>query len=447
MASRIRSWFVVWLFGAMTAVLLTGCADWPDAGEARTCRRLIPALNPTNSLIEVVATRPRPQARIEVLYQVRAPDGGALLRRLTCAFPRDASKPDDRLSQAWSDGVEIGPIRLTFLKRFWLNTPEAASADPAPYLTLGRVPELSPNLAIGLQYLLSALPLIGIYAMLAPAYALIYGLLGRINLSFGEFAVIGGYGAVLAFAVMSHSYPLWAALIACVVIGMATAGLHGLVAGRLVFAPLRRASGQHVLIATIGLAIALQEYVRLFQGPALRWIEPTLNQPVALARNANFVVTVTPIGALVTAVAAVAAGGLVLMMRATRFGRYWRACADDAEAAALFGVNPLDVLYRAVLLAAALAGLAGVISTVYYGGLGTSGGIVLGLKALIAAIIGGIGSVSGALIGGLFIGMLETLWSALFPIEYRDLAVYSALAALLIWRPEGMLRNRDPGAR
>ncbi len=442
MARPGRSWLIALALSTLTAILLTGCASWPDAIEARACRRLVPAINPSGMDFDVLATRQRPGERIEVIYHAHG-QHGIVQHRLVCTFARDQVRPDDRLARVWQDGIEIGPIRLAFLKRFWLNTPEAATSDPAPYLTLGWMPNLPQSVAVALQHVLSALPLISIYAMLAPAYALIYGLLGRINLAFGEFAAIGGYGAVLGFALTASALPLWAYLLACVAIGMATAGLHGYVTGKLVFAPLRHASGQHVLIATVGLALALQEYIRIFQGPALRWIEPTLNQPVGLARSSAFVVTVTPIAALVTVVAVIAAVGLLMLMRSTRFGRHWRACADDRQAAVLFGIDPLHILLISVILASALAGLAGVISTVFYGGLGTSGGLVLGLKALIAAIIGGIGSISGALVGGVAIGVLETVWSALFPIEYRDLAIYGALAALLIWRPQGMLRNRD----
>src|SRR5690606_31026630 len=158
--------------------------------------------------------------------------------------------PGDRLAGVWSDGQQLGEVRLAILKRFWLQSQESASADPAPYLLLGNVPEVAPWLALALQHFLSALPLISIYAMLAPAYALVYGLMGRINLAFGEFAAIGGYGALLAFPLAS-GLGFWPAiLVASLCLGVFTAGIHGLAASRLVFLPLRRASGQQILIAT-----------------------------------------------------------------------------------------------------------------------------------------------------------------------------------------------------
>ena len=131
-------------------------------------------------------------------------------------------------------------------------------------------------------------------------------------------------------------------------------------------------------------------------------------------------------------------------MRWSRFGRAWRACADDALAAELFGVDRGRVLLRTFALASALAGLAGYVMTVYYGTVGYAGGIVLGLKALLAAVAGGIGSVPGAFLGGLLLGGAEALWSALFPIEFRDLAVFSLLVVLLVVRPSGLFGFVEP---
>lgn len=423
---------------------LAGCSAWPDAYEARTCRILVPALNPPDSSIDVRQTAELPGGRgVEVRYAVRSPDSPVRQRRLVCRFSEVEIRPGDRLAEVWSDGQQISDIRLAFLKRFWLGSPEAAAADPAPYLLLGYVPEVPPTIALALQHLFSALPLISIYAMLAPAYALVYGLLGRINLAFGEFAALGGYGALLAFPLAAGTGFWPAVLVASITLGVFTAGMHGLAAGRLVFAPLQRASGQQVLIATIGLAIALQEYMRLTQGSSMHWVGPFLNNPVGLARSEGFVVTVTPISVAVTALALATALGLLALMQWTRFGRAWRACADDPMTATMFGVNFQGILAWTFVLASALAGLAGTIVTFYYGGVGYAGGIVLGLKALIAAIAGGIGSVPGAFLGAILVGGTEALWSALFPIEYRDLAIYALLIALLIWRPGGLLGVRN----
>jgi branched-chain amino acid transport system permease protein len=134
-------------------------------------------------------------------------------------------------------------------------------------------------------------------------------------------------------------------------------------------------------------------------------------------------------------------------MQETGFGRAWRAYADDAKAASLFGVDGPRLLRQTLGLAGAMAGLSGMLIVAQYGGLGFAGGFQFGLKALIAAIIGGIGSVPGALLGGLAIGLFETFWSAYLPIEARDIALYGTLVAFLVFRPGGFLGIRDPTPR
>ncbi len=135
--------------------------------------------------------------------------------------------------------------------------------------------------------------------------------------------------------------------------------------------------------------------------------------------------------------------GLVQLIRRTAYGRAWRAVSEDERTAALFGVDPRAVRDIAVIIACALCGMAGVIVTVIYGGMGFAGGFTLGLKALVAAILGGIGSVPGAALGGLFIAGFEAIWSATLPIEQRDLAVYLLLAIVLIWRPGGFFGDGE----
>lgn len=427
---------------ALVLTVLGGCSGLPDAHEARICRMLIPAINPPESSFQVQSTTKAPGGGVEVRYAVRTASGHQRTRTLLCRFGTVLFDTNDRLVAAWSDGKELSEVRLAILKLFWLGSQESAAADPAPYLQLGYVPQISQPLAFVLQHVVSALPLIGIYAVLAPAYALVYGLIGRINLAFGEFAALGGYAALLGVP-LAGALTFWPDVLAVsLALGLFAAGTHGYVASRFIFEPLHRASGQQVLIATVGLAMALQEYMRLSQGSALRWMEPFFNNPTAIAASEGFVVTVTPIGISVSAFAVFVALGLLAMMKWTRYGRSWRACADDPIAAALLGVNFRGLLMTTFVLACGLAGLAGTIVTFYYGGVGFAGGIVFGLKALIAAIAGGIGSIPGALLGAILIGGAEMVWSILFPIEYRDLAIYTLLAALLIWRPEGLLGAR-----
>ena len=371
------------------------------------------------------------------------PGGPSRGRFLECRFAGGNRASPDRgaLLGVSTESGQIGELRLQLLKRFWLEA-EGAAADPEPVPGASMSPQLPRPLAVGLQHALFALPPIAIYALLAAAYSLVYGLVGRINLAFGELAAVSGYAAFLGFAVTGPEVA--AALLLALVFALVAGLAYGVTSGRFVFAPLMGQTGQRVLIGTIGLAIVLQEGLRLAQGSRLKWVQPLLNAPHAVARAGDFVVTVTPIALGAAALCLGAALGLLALMRWSRFGRAWRACADDALAAELFGIDRGRVLLRTFALASLLAGLAGYVMTVYYGTVGYAGGIVLGLKALLAAVAGGIGSVPGAFLGGLLLGGAEALWSALFPIELRELAIFSLLAVLMVIRPSGLFGFSEP---
>ena len=204
--------------------------------------------------------------------------------------------------------------------------------------------------------------MIAIYALLATAYSLIYGLVGRINLAFGDLSSLAGYGAFLGFSLVGDKAAAVAVAIALVA-GLFTAAMHGTALGQLVIARLAQAPGQHILIATIGVSIFWQEAMRLTQGAGNRWISPLINRPIGIARTGDFTVTVTPMAVIVVVVAGVAASALVIAMRRLRFGLRWRASADDPIAAAMLGIDQRAILVRTFVLAALLAGLGGVLMT------------------------------------------------------------------------------------
>jgi branched-chain amino acid transport system permease protein len=230
-------------------------------------------------------------------------------------------------------------------------------------------------------------------------------------------------------------------------LALATAATHGEMMARGVFLRLQNFGGQPVLVASIGFAVGAMEYVRLAQGDGTRWTPPLLNTPVMLARNADFIVTVTEGAVAATLLALGAALALVIVMRKSAFGRRWRATSEEPVAAALMGIDPKATLVQAFMVTSLLAGLAGFIMTAHYGGIGFSGGLAIGLKALVAAVAGGIGSVGGAVLGALLIGGFEALWSAFFPLEYSEIAVYCILILLLTFRPGGLLGFQDGSPR
>jgi branched-chain amino acid transport system permease protein len=429
------------------AALLAGCGGVRDADQARICRTAVPVLEDPSAQIRILQQSDLSEGiGVRLDFSVTAADQPTQVHHAECRFAGGGQSGQRQQLTALSiDGQPLGEARLLFLQRFWLETSEAWLSDPAPIAGADRSLEVSYGLAYGVQQAINGLPLCAIYALLAAAYSLVYGLVGRINLAFGEMAAAGGYAAL--FGVILGGAGAIAPLLLAALLAVTTASLHGILIGRYVFAPLARATGQQALVATVGLSLFLQEYLRLTQGSGLRWVSPFLNAPFPVMRSGSFITTATPIAMMVAGCACLVACALLVTMQLTRFGRDWRAYADDPLMAAMLGVSPHAIFMKTFALASAMAGLAGYFITIFYGGLGFGASTTLGLKALIAAILGGIGSVPGAFLGGLAIGAFEAMWSATFPVQYRDLMIYAILAVVLIWRPGGFLGYSDLAPR
>jgi branched-chain amino acid transport system permease protein len=432
------------LTAVLAAGLLAGCSPVLETDQARLCRMALPALMPADQRITIVSQRPDPDGRgLTVAFTAETAGGEPEDHAATCRF-REPGRPRESrdLTSLTLDGEALSDTELYMLVRYWLATPEGRAADPAPLGDLSRTPEVGPRLAYGLQMALDGLPLSAIYALLAAAYSLVYGLIGRINFAFGALAAAGGYAAAMTALALSGAAPA-PLLIAAFLLAAAVAAGWGFASARCVFIPLRHARGQQALVATVGLALFLEELMRLAQGDRTSWMTPELNQPFALARSGDFVAVATPMTIVASGVALGAGLGLVVIFRWTRMGREWRAYADDPLAAEMLGVSPAATTARAFILSGALAGLAGATMTATYGAVGYGLSATLTLKALAAAIVGGIGSLAGAFVGGLVIGVVEVGWSALFPINDRDLAVYALLVIFIALRPTGLVGTRD----
>ena len=420
----------------LVSTFVVGCVPH-NADDERICRAVLPVLNPAGAQLTVTRSF-TDQGAIHLNYQATL-NGRLRNRFVVCQFATGGSVMEaHELVRLTTEQGVMNDASLLFLKRFYLTSPEALWNEPQDALRTD-LPALPALLALALQHVLAALPSLAIYALIASSYALIYGIVGRILFGFGEFAVIGGTAATLLIVTGLIAAPVFPVTISLIglMMGLAAAAWHGLAAERLVISPLIARRGLPILIATTGLTLVLAEYVRLAQGNAGRWLSPILSFPVAIARGENFTVTVTPIALGATAIGLTATWALVRFMRRSAFGRMWRALADDRLAAALCGVDARGVLTLSFVLATMLSGLAGILTTLAFGGVGYAQGITLTLKALTAAILGGIGSVRGAVWGGVALGLFEALWSATMPIESRDIAVYSLLALALILRPGG----------
>jgi branched-chain amino acid transport system permease protein len=432
-------------------LLVTGCGRVTDSEQLRLCRLIPAVLHPDGTEIREIRAAPARFERsgLRIDYAAREPGTANRVHFVICGFGGTTFERDrlDLVAVETDEGA-LGEARLLYLKRFLAEAEreggEAQSARQG-------LPQLPAAAAYAMQQLVNALALAAVYALLATAYSLIYGLVGRINLAFGEIAVLGAYGAIggVAAAVALGVGDAIAGLALAFVLAAAISAGWSVLIGRVVVEPLhaRHRLGQPILIATAAVALSVQEFLRITQGARERWTPPAFNQPVALARANDFVVTVTPMQIVVACLGLAAAGGVLMLLGKTRFGRAWRAFADDPGTAALFGVDGKRLLASTFLLAGLLAGLSGWIVAAYYGNISFSMGAMLGLKALVAAVVGGIGSVPGAFLGGVCVALIEAMWSAYFDITARDIVVFSLLIVVFVLRPGGLLGFAGPKPR
>lgn len=425
---------------------LAGCGSVLDADQARLCRAVAPALHAEGAEIRESQLSPltsQPNT-LRLSYSVREDGRGFIPHWLVCSFAGQTGLARFDLVAVETERGPFSDIKLFILKRWWLEDAPSTVPDARSWL---HVPD---GTAYWLQHGLNGVVLAGIYGLIASSFALVFGLTGRINLAFGEIGVAGGVMMLIIASVAGHlshldGFTLTVALLA----GIATASVLSWVIGRAVLMPVAERSGSPVptLIATLGVAIALAELLRITSTSRDNWLPPLLNRPLAIAEDASFIATLTPAQMMAAGLCMSAASGLLGLLAFTGFGRAWRAHAQDPLMAALVGV-PVPALRSATfLLSGACAGLAGTVMVMAYGTVHPGEGLAITLKALISALIGGIGSVPGAFMGAVIVAGIETLWSGAFDIVYRDVMIYSLLVAFLVLRPGGLLQRAAPSPR
>ena len=293
-----------------------------------------------------------------------------------------------------------------------------------------------------LQQLINGVTLGAIYGLVAIGYTMVYGIIGMINFAHGEIYMIGAFIAVISFLVLGLIGITWVplAVVIVLILTMLFTAVYGWAVERLAYRPLRGSFRLAPLISAIGMSIFLQNYVQLVQGARVKPLPPVMSDVIVLMdRAGGFRVSVSDLQLLILALTVTLMIGFTQVIARTSLGRAQRACEQDMKMASLLGIDVDRTISLTFVMGAALAGVAGVMVTMYYGVIDFYIGFLAGIKAFTAAVLGGIGSLPGAVLGGLMIGLIEVMWAAYFSSDYKDVAAFSILAITLIFMPSGIL--------
>jgi branched-chain amino acid transport system permease protein len=278
------------------------------------------------------------------------------------------------------------------------------------------------------------------YALVALGYSMVYGIIKLLNFAHGDIYMLGafaGFGLLTMAGALATSGS-FLALIVVLLVAMLATGTAGLVLERVAYRPLRAAPRLSVLITAVGASFALEYGMRLVAGP-----NPEV-YPVRLEGTTLHLLgaRITVEQAALVAIAVLLMIGLQWLIMGTGTGRAMRAIAQDPKASLYMGINVNKVIARTFFIGSALAGAAGVMAGAYYGKIDFLMGFIIGLKAFTAAVIGGIGNIKGAMLGGLVLGMLETFGTHWLGGEWRDVFAFGFLILFLTLRPTGLLGER-----
>ncbi len=281
-----------------------------------------------------------------------------------------------------------------------------------------------------LQQMVNGISLGSIYALIALGYTMVYGIINLINFAHGDVYMIGAY---IGFAATTYAN---LGFFPALIISMISCAVLGVVVEKVAYKPLRNSSRIAVLITAIGVSLLIEYVMMFFVGAEVRSY-PSILPDTAFTLFGNVRVTFQQVCIVLTAVALMVL--LQFIVHKTKTGKAMRAVSIDPDAAQLMGIKVDKTISFTFAIGSAFAGAAGVLVGIYYNSIDPLMGIMPGLKAFVAAVFGGIGSIPGAMIGGLSIGILETLVSGYGNSMYRDAAVFAFLIIILIVKPSGLL--------
>jgi branched-chain amino acid transport system permease protein len=300
-------------------------------------------------------------------------------------------------------------------------------------------------LTLFVQQLINGLSLGGIYALIALGYTMVYGIIELINFAHGDVYTLGTFFSLAILTLLGVtgivSGPMLIVVVAVAILGaMLLCGLTGVIIERLAYRRLRNAPKLAPLITAIGMSFILENIMQYWKGPS------PIPFPQVIPNPAFAIGAVTIEAKQVTVILLAIALMVVLQtfVRYSRLGKAMRATAQDKDAAQLMGIDINTTIALTFLIGSALAGAAGFVSGVYYGSTWFFNGFAAGLKAFTAAVLGGIGNIAGAMLGGFLIGLIEAMTTQFIGDQWSNVVVFSVLVLVLIFRPSGLLGESLP---
>ncbi|MGD0053324.1 MAG: branched-chain amino acid ABC transporter permease [Vulcanimicrobiaceae bacterium] len=296
-----------------------------------------------------------------------------------------------------------------------------------------------------LQQLINGISLGGIYALIALGYTMVYGIIELINFAHGDVYTLGTFFSLAILGLLGVTGVVTGPTLIVVVLvtiagAMLLCGIVGVLIERLAYRRLRNAPRLAPLITAIGMSFILENLMQYWRGPSPIPFPDVVPNPAFVAGS----VTIQAKQILVVLLAVVMMIALQAFVYNTRLGKAMRATAQDRDAAQLMGIDINTTIALTFLIGSALAGAAGFVSGVYYGSTWFFNGFAAGLKAFTAAVLGGIGNLAGAMLGGFLIGLIEALTTQFISDEWSNVVVFSVLVLVLIFRPAGLLGESLP---
>ena len=290
------------------------------------------------------------------------------------------------------------------------------------------------------QQLINGLVLGSIYGLIAIGYTMVYGIIGMINFAHGEIYMISAYLFAIFMALLAffgiNSLPV--VLLITLVVTVVLTGFYGFAVERVAYRPLRGSTRLAPLISAIGMSIVLQNYVQIAQGANDQVVPPLFEGVFRIGPETDYM-QITYIQLIIILATLASMGALTYLITKTPLGRACRATQQDRTMANLMGINTDRIISLVFVIGASMAGVAGVLITLNFGSFNFFIGFVAGIKAFTAAVLGGIGSLPGAMLGGIILGLSESLFAGFVNSDYKDVFAFALLVAVLIFKPTGIL--------